>query len=112
MNKFFILLGLIFLSGMPNAFAQRFTKDSLQFKVYTIATFKDSRVRDIKLDKVFCDYCSDAQTTALGQTGLKLSNNLVKKPKNRLINGEKRLTIIIRVKKEDFHNINKKDSID
>ena len=112
MSKFFIFLGLLFSLGTFNALAQGFKKDSLQFKVYTIAIFKDSRVKSIELDKVFCDYCSDEQTTALGQTGLKLSNNLIKKPKNRLINGKKRLTIIIRVKKEDFYNIKQNDSID
>lgn len=112
MNRFFISIGILFLLGTYNVFAQGFTKDSLQFKVYTIATFKDSRVKNIKLDRVFCDYCSNEQTTALGQTGLKLSKSLVMKPKNRLINGEKRLTIIIRVKREDFFNIKKNDTID
>ncbi|MCF7569130.1 hypothetical protein L3X37_12250 [Sabulilitoribacter arenilitoris] len=112
MNKFFLSIGVLLAICNYNGFAQSYTKDSLQFKVYTIATFKDSRVRSIKLNRVFCDYCSKEQTTALGQTGLKLSNNLVKKPKNRLVNGEKRLTIVIRVKREDFYNINKKDSID
>lgn len=91
---------LLFSLGIYDAYAQPYTKDSLQFKVYTIASFKDSKLKDIKLDKVFCHYCSDAQLKALEQLGLIASNRLVKESKNRLINGKKKITIFLRVAKK------------
>ena len=108
----FLTFILFFLSsGFYEVFAQPYTTDSLQFKVYTIASYKDSFVKSIKLDRVFCDYCSDSQLKALGQLGLKSSNRFIKDPKNRLVNGQKRLAIYLRIAKKDFANIKEKDTI-
>lgn len=101
----------LFSLGSNSVFSQSYRIDSLQFKVYTIAFYKNSNLDDIKLDKVFCDYCSDNELTALGQLALKQSNKLIKIPKYRLINGEKRLAIYLRIAKEDFANIKKNDTI-
>lgn len=111
MNKF--LLSICFLLTIFNydVFAQSYTKDSLQFKVYTIATFKDSNLKAIELDKIFCTYCSEAQLTALGQLGLKTSKHLIKEPQNRLISGKKRFVIYLRVQREKFKSIKENDSI-
>ena len=111
MNKCITSIVFIFILGVYHVFAQNYKKDSLQFKIYTIASFKNSLVKSIILDRVFCDYCSDSQLTALGQLGLKTSNKYVKKPEYRLINGEKKLAIYIRIAKKDFAKIKEKDTI-
>ena len=111
MIRVFTPIMLLFSLGIYDAYAQPYTKDSLQFKVYTIAYFKDSNVKDIKLDRVFCDYCSDAQLKALGQLGLRSTIRLVKESKNRLINGQKKFTIFLRVAKRKFAKIKQNDTI-
>lgn len=111
MNNSIVLFLLLFSLGFYNVHAQSYRKDSLQFKIYTITTFKDSKVKDVVLDKVFCDYCSNSQLIALGQLGLKQSNKLIKKPKNRMVNGKNRLAIYLRISKKDFANIKQKDSV-
>lgn len=102
---------LLFSLGIYDALAQTYTKDSLQFKVYTIISFKNSHLKDIKIDRIFCDYCSDSQLTALRQLGYKLSKKLAKKPKNRVDNGQNRLAIYLRIARKDFANIRRKDTI-
>jgi predicted RNA-binding protein len=111
MNNIITSMLILFLIGIYDVVAQPYTKDSLQFKIYTIATFKDSKLTAITLDRVFCDFCSELQKKALGQLGLRVSNRLINKPKNRLINGQKRLSIYLRVPKKEFANIKQKDSI-
>jgi len=113
MNKFITSVLFLFSLGVYDVFAQGYgySKDSLQFKVYTFVTFKESYVKDIKIHRVFCDYCSDSQLATLGQFAIKLSKKLAKKPENRVINGEKRFTIKFRIAKKDFANINRKDTI-
>ena len=111
MIKLLIYITLFLSLGIYNLFAQSYTKDSLQFKVYTIASFKDSHVTAIELDKVFCDYCSKSQLTAIGQLSLKSSNKLVKKAKYRLTNGKKRLAIYLRIAKKDFAYLKQRDTI-
>ncbi|TBN06828.1 hypothetical protein EYD45_02790 [Hyunsoonleella flava] len=111
MTKFCIYAICLLMMSFDSSFGQNFRKDSLQFKVYTIASFKDSKVKNIKVDKVLCDYCSEAQFTTLKQMSIKSSMKLIEKPKYRLINGEKRLAIYIRVKRENFAKLKHKDSL-
>ncbi|MGC1204080.1 MAG: hypothetical protein WA839_04230 [Flavobacteriaceae bacterium] len=111
MNKWITSILFIFILGVNHVFAQNYKKDSLQFKIYTTAFFKNALVKSITLDTVFCDYCSDSQLTALGQLGLKTSNEYVKNPEYRLINGKRKLAIYIRIAKKDFAKIKEKDTI-
>ncbi|EGV44859.1 hypothetical protein BZARG_67 [Bizionia argentinensis JUB59] len=84
---------------------QGYAKDSLQIKVYTQITYKNKEAKDIKLLKVFCDYCSDAQTTSMGNAALRRSYDERYYPENILVNGKKKLAIIIRIAKDDFLGI-------
>ncbi|MFD2550963.1 hypothetical protein ACFSQP_03945 [Bizionia sediminis] len=85
--------------------AQGYATDSLQIKVYTQITYKNTEATDIKLLKVFCDYCSDTQTTEIGYAALRRSYDERYDPENVLKNGKKRLAIIIRIDKEDFKSL-------
>ncbi|TYB76472.1 hypothetical protein ES674_11345 [Bizionia myxarmorum] len=86
--------------------AQNYAKDSLQIKVYTQITYKSKEAKDIKLIKVFCDYCSDEQTSKIGYAALRRSYDERYDPENILINGKKKLAIIIRIDKSDFLAMN------
>jgi hypothetical protein len=101
MNKLF--LNILFFT-LCNYFVtgQSLTDDLLQIKVYTIANFGDSKLKDIEVTKVFCDYCSPSQLKAIGDLAVKISKNKVKEPENRLENGQKKFTLNIRVTKKDF----------
>lgn len=111
MTKLCVHITCLFLICVSHSYTQSFRKDSLQFKVYTKAFFEDGKVKNIEVDKVFCDYCSPTQIIALKQLSIRSSIKLIKQPKYKLINGEKRLAIYIRVKREDFANLKEKDSI-
>lgn len=111
MIKIITSIMLFFSLGTYDVFAQPYTKDSLQFKIYTIVSFKDYHVKNIKLDRVFCDYCSKSQLAALRQLGLRSSKKLAKEDRDRLINGEKRYTIFLRIAKKVFADIKRKDTI-
>lgn len=86
--------------------AQGYAKDSLQIKVYTEITYQDKEAIDIKLMTVFCDYCSDLQKTKLGNEALNRAYIERYNPENILINGKKKLAIIIRIAKDDFLTMN------
>ncbi len=87
-----------------------YSKDSLQIKVYTEIDYVNREAKDIRLLKVFCDYCTDAQISKIGYGALRRAHAERYDPKNVLENGTKKLAIIIRISKEDFKEI-KNDSI-
>jgi len=97
----FILLSV----GLNTVLAQSYKKDSLQIKVYTEISYKSSKATNIKLKKVFCDYCSEAQTKSIGEEALRRADIEKYYPENKLENGKKRLAIYIRISKEDFKSI-------
>lgn len=82
--------------------AQSYRKDSLQIKVYTTINYKNNQVKDIKLLDVLCDYCTELQKKAIGEQALRLSYNDRYNPNNRLVNGQKKLALYIRVAKKDL----------
>ncbi|MGY0392378.1 hypothetical protein ACW5R3_07495 [Bizionia sp. KMM 8389] len=92
--------------GITDVYAQSYAKDSLQIKVYTQITYKEQIAKDIKLLKVFCDYCTDKQTSSIGYAALRRAYDERYDPENILENGEKKLAIIIRIDKGDFLAIN------
>lgn len=106
-STLFILLGL----GLNTMFAQSYKKDSLQIKVYTEIAYKSSKATNIKLKKVFCDYCTEQQTKSIGEEALRRADLEKYYPENKLENGKKRLAIYIRISKEDFKSITKETKI-
>ena len=62
MKRVQILLLLFCCYGVSNLFAQvGYQKDSLQIKVYTEAEYRNGLITEVKVKKVFCDYCTDHQ---------------------------------------------------
>ncbi len=87
-----------------------YSKDSLQIKVYTEIDYVNREAKDIRLLKVFCDYCTDAQISKIGYGALRRAHTERYYPENVLENGTKKLAIIIRISKDDFKEI-ENDSI-
>jgi hypothetical protein len=87
-----------------------YSRDSLQIKVYTEIDYVNREAKDIRLLKVFCDYCTDAQTNKIGYGALRRAYAERYDPVNILDNGTKKLAVIIRISKEDFKEI-KNDTI-
>lgn len=92
----------IFCLGNLLSFSQGYAKDSLQIKVYTEIEYNNREAKDIKLLKVFCDYCTSAQTSKIGYAALLRAHDERYLPENVLVNGKKKLAIIIRISKVDF----------
>lgn len=88
--------------GLHTAFAQSYKKDSLQLKVYTEITYKNSKALSVKLKKVFCDYCTPIQLESVGEEALRRADSEKYYPENKLKQGKKRLAIYIRISKKDF----------
>ena len=89
-----------------HVFAQSgYQKDSLQIKVYTKIEYKDSYAKDIQVDKVFCDYCSEYQIEKIKTEAKKIAYLERNAKKNRLKNGIKKLALYIRVSKKDFSEL-------
>ena len=100
-------LFIFFLSCFVLANAQKggYKKDSLQIKVYSVIQYKDSKVESIKITKTFCDYCSENQLNALKQEAWNRAYYERYNPKNRLVNGKRKLALYIRISKKDFLNL-------
>ena len=77
-------------------------KDSLQIKVYTDIHYVNNEAKEIKVRKVFCDYCSDYQSKVIGQEAINRTEMVKNDAENRLPKGIKRLALYIRVSKIDF----------
>ena len=108
MSKQLVKYGLILVMlslAINTAVAQSYRKDSLQIKVYTEITYKSAKATNIKLKKVFCDYCTEAQTNSIAAEALVRADAEKNYPENKLKNGKKRLAIYIRIAKSDFKTI-------
>ena len=82
-----------------------YARDSLQIKLYADIKYEEGRTMDIAIRKVFCDYCDEGQLKYLKHEGWRrayLERNL---PENRLSKGIRKLTLLIRISKEDFKNL-------
>jgi hypothetical protein len=98
-----ILILLLFLIAITNqAIAQGYQKDSLQIKVYTEIEYDLYRVKSIKATKVFCDYCSELQTTKIKEEALRLAYLARNNRAYIMEKGIKKLAMYIRVSKKDF----------
>jgi hypothetical protein len=109
MKTSFIILcfGLI---SVCSTFAQiGYQKDSLQIKVYTEIEYINNNVKNIKVDTLFCDYCSTNQTKMIKEEALRRTY-LARNDKGiRLVNGKYRHALYIRISKKDFLEMNEDD---
>lgn len=112
MKRLQIILFFIFSFIIANGFSQTgYKKDSLQIKVYTEIEYLESQVKDIKVIKVFCDYCSEFQTEMLSREALRRTYLEKDDEKIRLVNGKYKDAIYIRISKKDFSEL-KEEVID
>jgi hypothetical protein len=104
---FITYFGLITVSS---AFAQiGYQKDSLQIKVYTKIEYINRNVKSIKVDTIFCDYCSSNQIKMLKEEAMRRTY-LARNDKGiRLINGIYRHALYIRISKKDFLEMNEEN---
>jgi hypothetical protein len=101
-----ILVVIISSLTIQNVQAQRgYAKDSLQIKVYTEITYKNSQVQSLKITKVFCDYCNETQIKLLKEEAGHRAYNERFSKENRLKNGLRKLALYIRIAKKDFLNL-------
>lgn len=93
----------LFLISAGNTFAQiGYKKDSLQIKVYSEIEYIDRLIKDIKVDTVFCDYCSKNQIKMLKEEALRRTY-LIRNDNNvKLVNGTYKHALLIRISKKDF----------
>jgi len=102
-----LLFFLMLISSSTILFGQKgYAKDSLQIKLYADITYSNNQPKKINVRKVFCDYCSEAQIEIVKQEGWRRAYNERMHPENRLLNGIKKLTIIMRFAKADFKKLN------
>ncbi|APY00232.1 hypothetical protein CLV86_0336 [Lacinutrix venerupis] len=105
-NKYKYTIIIVLFICSFKSFAQDYRKDSLQIKAYTEIKFTAGKPVDIKLKKVFCDYCSKKQLKLLGEDAVRRTENEKHDPKNKLEDGVKKLAVYIRIAKTDFASIN------
>ena len=99
---------LLLLSSIPAMNAQNihdFKKDSLQFKIYGNITYQSNNAVDIKVTKVFCDYCNEKQKGYLTQVGWRNMYNTRNDDDTVVENGETKKILYIRVAKSDFRKL-------
>ena len=101
-NLIIILCYILAFKGFSQSGYQ---KDSLQIKVYTEIEYVDRLVRDIKVKKVFCDYCTEFQTEQIEKEAIRRTYLVRNDVDIRLINGIYRHALYIRISKKDFSEL-------
>ena len=96
---------MIFLGSMQVLGQKGYAQDSLQVKLYANITYEDRQAREIKIRKIFCDYCNETQSKFIKEEGWRRAYQERYLPENRLTKGVRKLTIIIRIAKKDFKNL-------
>jgi hypothetical protein len=102
LRKYQLLILIVFLLNTMSLSAQSYRKDSLQIKSYTLVQYRQNEVKEVKLIKVLCDYCSDLQKEVIGIEAMRRAKSESYDPKNRIKEGDKKLAIYIRIAKKDF----------
>jgi len=102
--KWIAVIAILF--GSMQVFGQKgYATDSLQVKLYADITYENRQTKEIKIRKVFCDYCNESQLKFIKEEGWRRAYEERNLPENRLRKGVRKLTIIIRIAKEDFQNL-------
>jgi hypothetical protein len=109
LRKYQLLCLIVFLLNSIALSAQSYRKDSLQIKSYTLIEYRQNEVKDIKLIKVLCDYCTEIQKEVVGIEALRRAKLESYDPENRMKEGDKKLAIYIRVAKKDFAAIKEEE---
>ncbi|MFT4611406.1 MAG: hypothetical protein ACJA1H_001066 [Glaciecola sp.] len=102
LRKYQPLVLLVFFLKSIAFNAQSYRKDSLQIKSYTLIEYRQSEVKDVKLIKVLCDYCTAFQKEIIGIEVTRRAKLESYYPENRMKEGDKKLAIYIRIAKKDF----------
>lgn len=100
-----LLLLVLMCFCVTSLLAQGYTsyqKDSLQIKVYTQIEYANSKVKNIQITKVFCDYCTNYQIEALENEAYRRVSYEAYNPEFLVKNGKRRKALNIRVSKTDF----------
>ncbi|WP_290701395.1 hypothetical protein [Lacinutrix sp.] len=103
------IIMLIMLCTFQTISAQDYRKDSLQIKAYTEIEYKAGEAINIKLKKVFCDYCTKNQLELIGEDAVRRTDSEKNDPKNKLKDGKKKLAVYIRIAKTDFAGIKEEE---
>jgi len=105
--KKYVILILVFCASNTTTYCQNvgYSADSLQVKVYTEIEYVKNSPKNVKVLKVFCDYCSDNQIAYIKEEAYFLTFNDRFNPENRMAEGKKMLALLIRISKEDFKAI-------
>ncbi len=109
LRKYQLLCLIVFLINSIAISAQSYKKDSLQIKSYTLIEYRQNEVKDVKLIKVLCDYCTDFQKEAIGVEAMRRAKLESYDPVNKMKEGDKKLAIYIRIAKKDFAAIIEED---
>ena len=105
-----IIIACFCFISVCNTFAQiGYQKDSLQIKVYTEIEYINNNVKNIKVDTIFCDYCSSNQIKMIKEEAMRRTY-LARNDKGiKLINGIYRHALYIRISKKDFLEMNEEN---
>lgn len=103
MKTFFIFISFV---AVLQSQTVDFKKDSLQFKVYTTIDYKAYTPKKIKILKIFCDYCNEAQLQFLKRQAWDQSYKLRKSKEYLIENGTSKLAVYFRVPKTYFRSLN------
>ena len=79
-----------------------YQKDSLQIKVYSEIEYVDKLVKGIKVDTVFCDYCSKNQIKLIKEEAYRRTYFISNDKDIRMANGKYKHALYIRISKKDF----------
>ena len=109
LRKYQLICLLVFLISSMTVNAQSYRKDSLQIKSYTLIQYRQSEVKDVKLIKVICDYCTELQKEVVGIEAMRRAKLDSYNPENRMKEGDKKLAIYIRIAKKDFAAIKEEE---
>ena len=103
MKYLIVLLTIITLFNTEAIKAQvGYQNDSLQIKVYTKIDYVNRKAVNIKVRKVFCEYCTEFQKEKLAEEAYRRTFLVRNDADVRLVNGTFKHALYIRVSKKDF----------
>jgi len=105
-----IIFSFCFISTYE-VFAQiGYQKDSLQIKVYSEIEYVNKFVKGIKVDTVFCDYCSANQIKMIKEEAYRRTFSISNDKDVRMANGKYKHALYIRISKKDFLEMKEEDN--
>lgn len=110
-NSILLVLLSMVLYNLPAQNYSSYRKDSLQIKVYAQIEYIESKVKNIKITKVFCDYCTDYQKEALKYEAHQRVSLEAYFPDFLVKNGKRKQALNIRVSKRDFAVLKKEGEL-